>query len=588
MAIVDAVIQRAELSSLYDSLKWSPDGTIAVNTSGSLTLLKPKHVKGDVKTNSKNILNDLFEVEKLDLDSLPRNNLYLNEPDDERVSTLFSTTDIAITKFEWSPLSASYDSFLAVLTNRLSLLILRNGRVVQDLTSDIIVETQDELDEFLFSTFEWARSDGGDLILHTGLKSGHIRSYRCLEREFEEFSFVKVSEYSIVSVRSVGSQLIAVSSENEIFLVKDEGSVSKIKEADRFKIDDVFVSSSKHEIYFSTFNKLSKIKLSDGSLTTLKIGIFSTSKILQSGVNELLVVSETNTAKINIEAFQQINDNVVEPLLQSRLNKWNAIFNDFNTKLYKIKVFGVDLNYNGNILAVLYEIQNVNGFRYKISSENTFKISFIPLDNNNLENEASSLAIFQSFKLTGRFQEPKQLERQELDFSLELDNFLESAVLQNPVLRSASITNLIVGGQDEKIRKLFAELIVKYVKANNLSFDNDIDKVVYNNLLLISNDNPLDNVPDEVTFKADSFTQTFNFNDNSDIESLHSKDGLVWTRCSLTFLPILTPNIKYDPVTERRIINFEKDELNEYGEFTKSILKLNSVSLYSGSNYVSK
>jgi transcription factor C subunit 8 len=147
---------------------------------------------------------------------------------------------------------------------------------------------------------------------------------------------------------------------------------------------------------------------------------------------------------------------------------------------------------------------------------------------------------------------------------------------------------LIVGGQDEKIRKLFAELIVKYVKANNLSFDNDIDKVVYNNLLLISNDNPLDNVPDEVTFKADSFTQTFNFNDNSDIESLHSKDGLVWTRCSLTFLPILTPNIKYDPVTERRIINFEKDELNEYGEFTKSILKLNSVSLYSGSNYVSK
>lgn len=589
MVVADAVLQRTELWQLYDVLQWSDDGSLAVNTSSQLTILKPKYVKDDVKINFKNITNTMFDTEKIELELLPRNNLYLNEIHDESVSTLFTTTDVAVSKFKWSPLSSTNETFLAVLTNRASLLVFKNGKLFVDLTSNIIADAQAELNDNIVTSFDWFKNSNNGLELITGLASGNTMSYSYDDGKFAISNRAKVAEQSIVSIKSFEHGYIAVGSTNEIF-INQNNELKKLKGSDRFRISDILFLNN--FIYFTTTTKLSRISIINQRLESIEIGLISTSKILQVSPSELIIVSDSRTIKINVESFEQINENIIEPIIQNRLNKWNANFNDFNTKIFKLKVFGVDLNYSGNIMAILYEIQNVNGFKYKISSENTFKISFIPINSNNFNNEPSSLAIFQNYKLTGNLQSFNNSSNgnSELDLSLNMKEYLNAIMFNNTNLKNAAIQNLISGNQDALIRKSFAELIINYIQKNNIIFHNDIDKIVYNNYLSILGHSANDpTFQKEITFKTNSFEQTFNFTENNlDLEKIKSTDGIIWTRCSLTFLPILTPNVLADPVTEKRIIDIKRDSLNSYGDFTKSILDLNFISLYSGSSYIEK
>ena len=82
---------------------------------------------------------------------------------------------------------------------------------------------------------------------------------------------------------------------------------------------------------------------------------------------------------------------------------------------------------------------------------------------------------------------------------------------------------------------------------------------------------------------------TFKTDKNNNPDALVSESGHAWNRCALTFLPIVSTNVKVDPVTQKRIIDISKDELNEYGYFTRTILEtLNKVSIYSGCRFGSK
>ena len=62
----------------------------------------------------------------------------------------------------------------------------------------------------------------------------------------------------------------------------------------------------------------------------------------------------------------------------------------------------------------------------------------------------------------------------------------------------------------------------------------------------------------------------------------------VWKRCAVSLLPLLTTKVKICPVSKTRIIDINKDSLNDYGWFSRTLLEVfNNNSIYCDTNMIS-
>lgn len=92
---------------------------------------------------------------------------------------------------------------------------------------------------------------------------------------------------------------------------------------------------------------------------------------------------------------------------------------------------------------------------------------------------------------------------------------------------------------------------------------------IYNGTLLMKNSFL------EETFNLESFT--------ADPETVTSTTNNTWKRCGVTLLPILTTHVKICPVSKQRVIDIKRDDLNDYGWFTRGLLeRFNEISVYCG------
>ena len=66
-------------------------------------------------------------------------------------------------------------------------------------------------------------------------------------------------------------------------------------------------------------------------------------------------------------------------------------------------------------------------------------------------------------------------------------------------------------------------------------------------------------------------------------ETVTSTTNNTWRRCGVTLLPILTTQVKICPVSKKRVLDIKRDDVNNYGWFTRGLLEtFNDRSIYSG------
>lgn len=566
-------ITRIELESLEDVLQWSPDGTLAVQSTGELTFLTPKYTNDQIKT-----ADPLFDIKKLSLDSLPRNMLFANEISDERGSTFLTSVTTSIVDMKWS-MMFNNECYLALLTAHLSVIVLKDGEVFADVTSKTKCTTQHELDGMRVHCLDWIVNGDGQLCIIQGVHSGDLKVTDVIGGK--ELEIIHVCDSPIVKLRTQGSKVFAVSLKNEVFVI--EGSeVLNVKGEHRFMIYDLYPQGDL--LFFTTCSKVTKLELSRTTApVTLETGLLTPTRIIPSN-SDLILLSETASVKVN-SSFSIIADDKVEPVLSKRLQAWTRKYNDFNTKKVSIHKYGSSLNYNGNVLAVLYDLQQDSNFKYIIASSRSYSVGFITLENN-FTNVGTSLSHFHEFKFTNFVNEPK-LKPTALHYDLDLKSFLKQCVYANSELIQLSSQNLIFADKDPLIRKTYSRLLISYIDNNKMTFDNLIDQAVVANLRFMSGETVFPEVKD-VTINAGAFSEVFNFGAEQDNDTVVSLSNHIWQRCCLTFLPVITPHVKLDPATSKRALDTSRDKFNDFGVLTRALLEASECSIYTGCRYLTR
>ncbi|CCH41764.1 Transcription factor tau subunit [Wickerhamomyces ciferrii] len=582
--VADLLLQRVDLLPQLENLAWSDDGSLAVNTAGQLSLYKPKYEKDEVKN-----ANSLFEIQRFELASLPRNQIFQNEIDDEVGSTNYSAAEEAIVKFTWSPLTSSKVTYLALLTNTKSIHILANGEAKHSIDRSLTqrVSTQKELDDYITHSIEWLIL-GNVLVLLTGQANGTIKAYYVDDQSYKEVESITINEgVPIVQIKADQNNLIAVTSTNEIYKISNplqENSTPAqiIKEADRFKIYDILLQTKK--ILYTSPSQFNIIDIESGTKSTTTTNILDFSNIIPNGSN-YLIVSHTKSIQLDKD-LKLIQDNKVQSLRKRRVNRYNSKLDSINLKDDDFKILGIDYNHSGKVLAILYSIEADLGFRYKITSQTYFKIAFITLDND-FKIQASPLATYQQFIISGVLPDSEiDSGVTETNLDVSLAEYLKTNILNDRLISGLISRNIVSRDQDLDIAKRYADLLVRYINHSGLEFDNVLDKITYKSLLLLSTGGYNGATIGKIEIKTDVFEETFNFDEINDLEPAKSETGHEWNRCALTFIPILSTDVKIDPVTQKRIIDIENDKLNDYGFLTRTILEtLNEISIYSGCRY---
>lgn len=360
MVISDAAIQRVDLQDLSENLQWADDGSIAINTTSQLTILKPRYQKDGVKS-----ANQLFDVHKIDIDKLPRSEAYRSQPLDERTSTLFSSADDFIVSLLWSPLTLMGESLLACLMGSKIIHIIQGSDVKITLGTAGICDTQADLNDTLTYSLDWLKVDEC-LYLFAGQASGNVKVYKIDVHGFTELHSIKVTEGTeITQVKVNGNFLAAVSSDNEIFQVdnilsNDKYEVKRVKDKQRAMIYDIHINSQ--NLFMSSPLKFEKYDLVSGSISEVSTDIYEYCKIIPNGPYQLLI-SNTKTVQFDKELNTVLNDKL-SSAKSKRINKWNSKSESISLKNSTFKIYGADYNFSGGILAVLYEISNDVGFKY--------------------------------------------------------------------------------------------------------------------------------------------------------------------------------------------------------------------------------
>ncbi|KAH3681297.1 hypothetical protein WICPIJ_007742 [Wickerhamomyces pijperi] len=608
------LITRTEVADITDGIKWSATGEIAINSKDRITFLKPNYLHDLPKEQQVKGTKDLFQLELANHDELQMNNYFFkSEMSDERGSSVFVNYESSVVKFEYSPLTLSQTTYLALLTNKGTLMILKDKKSFQKLNPDEVYTSQSHFNEWKFETFEWVSSvSEGVLSLTVGLKSGGIQVYQLNETEdsFElKQTLPNVSNSPIVAIKSYSNSLFIVNESNEILQHDIDSNTTRVLLTDNvFQIYDFIKTADL--LIFSTPTKLHKFSFSINQVVqSIDVGYYQATKLYLTDLDEILVTftnANITSCKLQIQSFETEDDNLIAPVVKRRISKWNKAHNDFKDKDPVCKIYGMAFNYDKSIVCFIYEIKNRLTLQYTIESESSLNIEFVTLPKNEnfklSDTRGSSFAVYQNYQIT----RDEQLLRNaianksidvsaELNYSLPFDKFLNDCILKNKLFHEQSVNAVLAKDLQavENTQRLLAKLILNYAETNKGSIESPFDQFVLNNYALINKQTPL--FPEATSWSCtllESFTESFQLQtaEAFNPEAYSSEEGHNWLRCAVTLLPLLTDKVLIDPIFDHiqilDIKTLSANDLDMYGEmgpFTKDILKiLSKISLFSG------
>lgn len=169
------------------------------------------------------------------------------------------------------------------------------------------------------------------------------------------------------------------------------------------------------------------------------------------------------------------------------------------------------------------------------------------------------------------------------DTTLDFKDYLITLLNDNQ-LNKLRFLNLI---EEKASIETFQKLILKYATANVEKVTNPIDKCCIQSLATVLN-LPCPIQSDPITIKSEYIEETVDVKLAKDLNQIIAVDGTVWKRCAVSLLPLLTTKVKICPVSKTRIIDINKDSLNDYGWFSRTLLEVfNNNSIYCDTNMIS-
>ncbi|QID88420.1 tau 60 subunit of transcription factor TFIIIC [Saccharomyces pastorianus] len=577
----DLLVDRKEFENWKNNLAWARDGTLYLTTFPDISIGQPKFTR-DVNNNSKNLFHvkecPLEFENKLDFELAQQNGLLNSQPVSYPRVCKPSPTD------DW----------IAVLTNN------GNISVYKDSKNLINIDSPGDLSRRIYHCFEW-NPNGSSIAV--GNEDGELQFFG-IQKNLEttpEFLF----EYSL-KLSDAGSRdwvthitwcddiLIAALSNNSVFSITfptpSKDPVSKLlQSASRRKITDLKIVD--YKVILTCPGYVHRIDLEDYSISSLKTGSpenFYIIPLRYEKESTVLLISNKTSYKVLLgDGLNMTVDNIIAPYLEKKFKKWSTIWNEFNNYETSVVIHGVSLSPDGYSVAIIYNMERV-AFKYKIASEQSFCIMFAPLYQSwRISEYADGLAWYQTYhiydksmpRLPDNFSADKKLLNGSYPISLDFKSYL-IALVKSEEMRSIMFLNMT-----NEVPSLlsFQEALYEYVANKTSELTNNFDLACVLSLAKILNRQaPITN--GKLTMKSGLLEEDFDLESfKADPEIVTSTTNNTWKRCGVTLLPILTTQVKICPVSKKRVLDIKRDDVNNYGWFTRGLLEtFNDKSIYSG------
>lgn len=570
----DLKITRKALESWTDNISWGKDGSIYISTQPQLTTCEPLFCKSVQKH-----LKNLFHVKELHL--LGPDNKFENVFLDQN-QILNSQPEPAIVRVVPSP----RPGLVAGITKHANILLCQDNQVLCQ-----VDDTTAAYPNRAYHSLAW--NDKSDLLF-TGNERNTIDIFSVsmdivvTHMKSLPLDFSDQSENNWVTLlRYQNEKLICSNSQNEVYLIDLASStIKKISEATKFSISDIQfvgnrvlitslgsihcydINADKHTIEtFDILNEFFIIRLPDKESAIL----------LSDKTSVKVVLTDSN---ISLSA-----DEVISPLLEKRFIKWNNTFNEYHKYETKLYVRGISPSPDGFTVAILYDIERLS-LKYSIPSEQVFRLLIVPLsDKWEVSDKASGLAWYQTYNV---YNAPASnmanlISEKVFDTSQSFEDYL-SSILKSKEMLQWRFSSFI---EDLPSAKKIHTLIFSYVSNHLNEITNPLDQAYAIWLSVLLGESP----PFElaaVEFKGQFISEYFDFNKNANENIIVSESKHEWKRCCVTGLPLISTNVKICPVSKCRVIDLEKDNLNDYGWLSTIVLKIfGNISIFTGTKMTS-
>lgn len=568
----DLVVARKELQDSERNLVWARDGTLYITAYPDICIGQPIYRK-EVSNNSKQLfhIKDYpLELEnKFEFEAAGRNALLNSQP----------VSYVKLCK----PCPTA--SLLAVLTSNLNVHIFKDQKLICN-----IDEPERELEGRAYHCMEWS-PDGSSLAV--GNERGEVVLYSWEEQADGAVHFTAkesidlgdgVATNWVVGIDWKDDKIIIMLDNNSIYMVdfSKGGEMTRLRAPARLRLidscllDKFFVYTDSCYLY--------RVNLETGETSSLALTSSDGFNIVPvKGSETVIVISNKTSCKVQLQGeLTLVPDEIVAPHLERKFKKWSMINNEFSKYETSMLIHGLALSSDGYSLAICYSMERAT-MKYKIASEHMFYMSFIPLcDSWTISKDATGLAWYQGYQIY-QCALPTSVRKEEIptptsDLNMSLRAYIRS-LLNNEKMNSWRFFNFI----DEHPSIVpFRQAIFDYAVAKSSEMTNTIDKASIQSLAsILKCDSPVSS--DIVELSSEFITESFDFRTSDNPDCITSEQGNTWKRCFVSLLPILTTKVKVCPISNQRIIDIKKDNLNDYGWFTRTLLEeLNEESVYTG------
>ena len=586
----DLILQRKDLANWDNGFTWSRNGTLYFRTTPELVIGEPLYqdielINNNAKGLFRNIEYPLAVENVMEWEEATTNPILNTQP----------TSMIRSCK----PSRIGDSDYLAVITNNFNVTIYKEKQIV----AAIDVPDQKDVRARTFHSFEWSPIDD---TLIVGNELGELLFFNKEETtdKFVLVNTIKIDELSDQSITHISWEdglIIITASDNTVWKLETSNSSNssalKLFETGRFRIFDVKLINSRY-ITVTATGHIFRYDLTTNGLVYERLPVINNFYIIPiRDTNSIIIVSNNNvTIKINLDS-SKLNfetDTLIGPELSHKFKKWNDVWNESGKYETCLNVYGRSLSPDGYSVAVLYDVSRTS-YNYIIPSQRQYRVMFIPLcEQWEISDKADGLAWYQTHMIYQRaglsmksISNDKSLLStidNEFDTNMEFKEYLNK-ILKNEKLNLLKF-NVYLDKTDSRRMDIFRKLIMKYALVKTDTITNALDiaslTMLAKNLGITDIKLPLlENM--DFTMKGDFITQSFHISDDATSDEIASKEGNVWKRCSVTLLPLLSIAVKKCPVTNHRVIDIEKDTVNEYGWFTKTLLEVcHKNSVYTG------
>ncbi|KAH3902958.1 uncharacterized protein SCODWIG_01913 [Saccharomycodes ludwigii] len=611
----DLVLFRRELENWYDVLTWLPNGSLLINTQNELTLCQ-----AIFKKNVEKSLKNLYFVKNLKLGNIESNKFEFEY--DTFENTLLNSVPQSYVK---RVKTNFINGYLGVLTNNCNVLIYNNEfEFIGNLDHD-----SKALQERIYHSLSWSpESVEKENLLVVGNECGQLIFFNENGKYVKTVSLLQEknkNDCKNIWVTDIMwdymKYICCILSDNSVILYNFEAGFSTIvKPANRFHVSEIKIVKNNFLLINCT-NELIFYSIETGSLLkhTNHDNNYEPCNVIIAENDQPYLLSDVRVFKLNLADEGNAIEISTAPMLSEALlkkyNKWNTIYNPNKQYNTNFSIHGCCKSPDGSMLAVLYNIDR-NSLKYKTTSEYHYRISLIPLNGSTWEVKSdlkgAGFLWYQAYNcyngklprnvdtFPGSAEQHKETQDEEKvvlhDTSCSFRTYLRKHVLKNNLeLKKLQFLSFI---EDSKLRivKKYCQLVYHYAIEHLAEITNPLDKACVTAMAQnIGSETPFPSLQDTL-MRGKFISETFDFNmqnkDNitGEIESenifkIVSIEGHEWMRCSITFLPLLSPALKYCPVTKLRMLDIKRDNENDYGWLTKTLLEeCNSISIYADVN----